>query len=89
MADHDLTPAQIAEITAYVDIAAPPPDRQPTAHLIFGTNQARPVKIVAERFHRGLALPGYGTVAWPSFGWGQRVAILTRRRQVGMTRHEP
>lgn len=55
MTDQDLTSAQIAEITAYVDIAAPPPEGQPTAHLIFGTNQVRPIQIVAERFHRGLA----------------------------------
>lgn len=55
MTDRDLTSAQIGEITEYVDIAAPPPEGQPTAHLIFGTNQVRPVEIVAERFHRGLA----------------------------------
>jgi len=50
----DLSPEQIADITAYVDIAAPPPD-VPTAHLIFGTNQSIPAELVAERYHRDLA----------------------------------
>jgi hypothetical protein len=50
----DLNPEQIADITAYVDIAAPPPDT-PTAHLIFGTNQSIPAELVAERYHRDLA----------------------------------
>jgi hypothetical protein len=54
MSDDDLSPAQVTAITAYVDIEAPPPD-EPTAHIIFGTNQARPATIVAERYHRGLA----------------------------------
>ncbi len=54
MTDVDLNPDQIAAITAYVDIEAPPPD-EPTAHVIFGTNQAHPAAIVAERYHRGLA----------------------------------
>ena len=49
-----LSPAQIAAITAYVDIEAPPPD-EPTAHIIFGTNQAQPAAIVADRYHRGQA----------------------------------
>jgi uncharacterized SAM-binding protein YcdF (DUF218 family) len=51
---NDLSPDQIAAITAYVDIEAPPPD-EPTAHIIFGTNQAQPAGIAAERYHRGLA----------------------------------
>jgi uncharacterized SAM-binding protein YcdF (DUF218 family) len=50
----DLSPDQITAITAYVDIEAPPPD-EPTAHIIFGTNQPQPAAIVAERYHRGLA----------------------------------
>jgi hypothetical protein len=39
MSEDDLAPEQIAAITAYVDIETPPPD-EPTAHIIFGTNQA-------------------------------------------------
>jgi len=46
---------QIEEITTFVDIEAPPPRELPTAHLIFGTNQAQPVEIAAERYHQGLA----------------------------------
>jgi uncharacterized SAM-binding protein YcdF (DUF218 family) len=49
-----LAPDQVTAITAYVDIEASPPD-EPTAHIIFGTNQAQPAMIVAERYHRGLA----------------------------------
>jgi uncharacterized SAM-binding protein YcdF (DUF218 family) len=52
--DDDLSPQQAAEITAYVDIDAPPPD-EPTALIVFGTNQAPPTAIAAERYHRGLA----------------------------------
>jgi hypothetical protein len=51
----DLTSEQIAEITAYVDIDAPPPPGQPTALVLFGTNQAAPARIAAERYHRGQA----------------------------------
>ncbi len=54
MTDDELSPGQIKVITAYVDIEAPPPD-EPTAHVIFGTNQAAPAGIVAGRYHRGLA----------------------------------
>jgi uncharacterized SAM-binding protein YcdF (DUF218 family) len=54
MSDDDLIPDQIAAITAYVDIEAPPPD-EPTAHVIFGTNQAQPAAIVAGRYRQGLA----------------------------------
>lgn len=50
-----LTSEQIAAITAFVDTAVPPPEELPTAHLIFGTNQIRPIEIVAERYHDGLA----------------------------------
>lgn len=54
MSDDELTPDQIAAITAYVDIEAPPPD-EPTAHVIFGTNQPQPAAIVAGRHRDGLA----------------------------------
>lgn len=52
--DDDLNPGQIAAITAYVDIEAPPPD-EPTAHVIFGTNQSPPAAVVAARYRDGLA----------------------------------
>jgi uncharacterized SAM-binding protein YcdF (DUF218 family) len=51
----DIPAGQVAEITAFVDIEAPPPPGQPAAHLIFGTNQAEPAVIAAGRYHRGLA----------------------------------
>jgi uncharacterized SAM-binding protein YcdF (DUF218 family) len=54
MSDDDLTPDEAAAITAYVDIEAAPPD-DPTAHIIFGTNQARAASIVAGRYRQGLA----------------------------------
>ena len=41
------------EITAYVDIYAPPVE--PTAHVIFGTNQPFPIDMAASRYHQGLA----------------------------------
>jgi uncharacterized SAM-binding protein YcdF (DUF218 family) len=46
---------RVAEITGFVDIEAPPPPGQPTAHLLFGTNQAEPAAIAADRYHNGLA----------------------------------
>jgi hypothetical protein len=46
---------QVAEVTTFVDIEAPPPSNQPAAHLIFGTNQAEPAVIAADRYHDGLA----------------------------------
>jgi hypothetical protein len=55
MTDEDISTDQIAAITAYVDIEAPPPGKEPTAHIIFGTNQLTPAEIVAERYHCGLA----------------------------------
>jgi hypothetical protein len=55
VSDDELTAERIAAITATVDIEAPPPPGQPTAHLIFGTNQALPATIVAQRYHQGLA----------------------------------
>jgi uncharacterized SAM-binding protein YcdF (DUF218 family) len=51
----DVTAAQVAEITAYVDIEAPPPDDEPVALVLFGTNQAAPAAIAAQRYHRGTA----------------------------------
>jgi uncharacterized SAM-binding protein YcdF (DUF218 family) len=42
-----------AGITTYVDIDAPPPD-EPTALIVFGTNQSPPAAIAAARYHRGL-----------------------------------
>jgi uncharacterized SAM-binding protein YcdF (DUF218 family) len=41
------------DITAYVDIDAPP--TEPTAHVLFGTNQPFPIDIAASRYHQGLA----------------------------------
>ncbi|MFF7650253.1 YdcF family protein [Streptomyces sp. NPDC007983] len=55
MSSEDLDSGQIGEITTFVDIEAPPPVELPTAHLAFGTNQAKPVEIAAERYHQGLA----------------------------------
>jgi uncharacterized SAM-binding protein YcdF (DUF218 family) len=55
MNDDDISTEQIAAITAHVDIEAPPPPAEPTAHLIFGTNQTIPAEIVADRYHQGLA----------------------------------
>jgi len=53
IADLDLD--DILAITRFVDIEAPPPGNEPTAHLIFGTNQLTPGKIAVDRYHRGLA----------------------------------
>jgi uncharacterized SAM-binding protein YcdF (DUF218 family) len=50
----DLSVDQITAITSYVDIEAPPLD-EPTAHIIFGTNQPQPAAIVADRYHHSLA----------------------------------
>lgn len=54
MNDSDLSPGQVTEITAYVDIEALPPPA-PTALIIFGTNQRQPADIAASRYHSGLA----------------------------------
>lgn len=54
MTREDISTEQISAITAFVDIEAPPPDK-PTAHIIFGTKQAKPAEITAERYRRGLA----------------------------------
>jgi len=53
--DDELSPGQIKEITAYVDIEARPPDDEPTALILSGTNQAAPAVIAAGRYHHGLA----------------------------------
>lgn len=55
MTDDELTLDQAQVITGYTDIEAPPPPGEPTAHVIFGTNQALPAEIVADRYRRGLA----------------------------------
>jgi hypothetical protein len=55
VSDEELTAEQIMLVTATVDIEAPPPPHEPTAHFIFGTNQALPAAIVAPRNHQGLA----------------------------------
>ncbi|MFE9608046.1 YdcF family protein [Streptomyces sp. NPDC006012] len=51
----DLSAEQIRGITSFVDIEAPPPQDEPTAHFLFGTNQTQPVEIAAQRYHKGLA----------------------------------
>ncbi|TCO46445.1 YdcF family protein [Actinocrispum wychmicini] len=53
MTEDIYTPEQVATITDYADVTAPPPGA--TAHFIFGTNQVIPVDIVADRYHKGLA----------------------------------
>jgi hypothetical protein len=54
MTSENLASEKIAQITAYLDVDAPPPD-QPSAVLIFGTNQFAPADLAAERHQRGLA----------------------------------
>ncbi|HET7016108.1 MAG TPA: YdcF family protein [Streptosporangiaceae bacterium] len=55
MTSVDLTAEQISQITAYVDVDAPPPDAQASAVFIFGTNQLAPAEIAAQRHRLGLA----------------------------------
>jgi uncharacterized SAM-binding protein YcdF (DUF218 family) len=55
MSNGELTAQQAAIITASVDIEAPPPDAEPVALVLFGTNQDAPVQIAAERYHKGAA----------------------------------
>lgn len=55
MSGKEFSAEQICEISAFVDIEAPPPSEEPTAHFLFGTNQLQPVEIAAERYHEGLA----------------------------------
>jgi uncharacterized SAM-binding protein YcdF (DUF218 family) len=50
-----LTAQNVAAFTAQVDIEAPPPDGEPVALVMFGTNQAAPATIAADRYHRGAA----------------------------------
>lgn len=52
MMEH-FSPADAARITAYLDAEAPP--SEPTAHIVFGTNQPIPAELVARRHHDGLA----------------------------------
>ena len=42
MSDDALTPDRVAALTAAVNIEAPPPDGEPAALVLFGTNQAAP-----------------------------------------------
>ena len=52
----ELTPGQVAELTASADISAPPPDGEPVALVLFGTNQQdAPVRIAADRYAAGAA----------------------------------
>ena len=55
MTDKELIPERAAAITAAVDIDAAPPDAEPVALVLFGTNQAAPAQIAAERYHTGAA----------------------------------
>ena len=55
MSDDEPAPEQAAAITAAVDIEAAPPDGEPVALVLFGTNQAAPARIAAERYHGGAA----------------------------------
>jgi DUF218 domain len=51
--DETINAADVAHITAYLDVEARP--TMPTVHIIFGTNQATPADLVACRYHQGLA----------------------------------
>lgn len=53
MTEDSYTPDQIAAITDYVDVAAPPAGA--AAHFVFGTNQTIPAHLVAERYNSGIA----------------------------------
>jgi hypothetical protein len=55
MSEHELTAQQADTITASVDIEALPPDAEPAALVLFGTNQTAPVQIAARRYHNGTA----------------------------------
>ncbi|WP_416984460.1 YdcF family protein [Streptomyces sp. T028] len=55
MSSKHLSADQIREIASFVDIEALPPQGEPTAYFLFGTNQRKPVEIAAERYHEGLA----------------------------------
>jgi len=79
MNDEDISAEQIAAITAYVDIEAPPPE--PTVHIIFGTNQATPATITADRYRKGLAPLIIGT------GGINRVPAHAHRARRARDRH--
>lgn len=49
MSDEGLTPERVTALTAAVDIEASPPDGEPVALVLFGTNQAAPAQIAAAR----------------------------------------
>jgi len=53
MTEDTSTSEQVATITDYVDVTAPPVGV--TAHFIFGTNQVIPVDLVADRYRKILA----------------------------------
>jgi hypothetical protein len=55
MTDDELTPQRVATLTAAVDIEASPPDGEPVALVLFGTNQAAPAQIAAARYHADAA----------------------------------
>ena len=55
MTSGELTPQRVAALTAGVDIDAPPPDSEPVALVLFGTNQAVPAQIAAARYHADAA----------------------------------
>lgn len=48
-----ISAGEAARITAYLDAEAPP--NEPTAHIVFGTNQPIPAELVARRHHAGVA----------------------------------
>lgn len=51
-ADEAISAEDAVRITAYLDVEAAP--SVPSAHIIFGTNQAAPAELVAQRYHDGL-----------------------------------
>lgn len=51
--EETISAEKAAEITAYLDVQAPP--NQPAAHIIFGTNQPTPAEVAAHQYHQGLA----------------------------------
>jgi uncharacterized SAM-binding protein YcdF (DUF218 family) len=55
VSEDELTAEKVAAITAAVDIDAPPPDTEPVALVLFGTNQAAPAQIAAGRYQNGTA----------------------------------
>jgi len=55
VSEDELTADQVAVITAAVDIDASPPDTEPVALVLFGTNQAAPSQIAAGQYHNGTA----------------------------------